>query len=178
MSLSCGCFLTILLLSISHAQADIYRCVDESGKINFKDHPCQIGSQNKLRDRVKLKQVNILERNEQVEKYQQGVRQQNADLVSDIVEDNTELNTKEETVVKKKTNCMAAKRNYKREAKLVKARCAKARDIFCNLAAEDIQFKWDWNFSRRATDQQIRNIQKNGAAIYQLKKVMDNDCRY
>ena len=94
MSLSCGCFLTILLLSISHAQADIYRCVDESGKINFKDHPCQTGSQNKLRDRVKLKQVNILERNEQVDKYQQGVRLQNADLVSDIVEDNTELNTK------------------------------------------------------------------------------------
>jgi uncharacterized protein DUF4124 len=172
MYLAKGLTFTLLLLPIFGAYADIYRCVDESGRMNFKDHPCQLGLSNSKQDKIELKQMNVLERNEQVESYQQGVR-----LRSESTVEIPQLKAEGE-IIKKKTNCMAAKRNYKREAKLVKARCAKARDVFCDLAAEEIQFKWDWNFARRATDQQVRNIQKNGAAIYQLKKVMDNDCRY
>jgi len=173
MYLAKGLSFTLLLLPILAVHADIYRCVDKTGRINFKDQPCQLGLKNTKQDKIELKQMNVLERNERVESYQQGVR-----LRSESTVEIPQLKVEEEIIKKKKTNCMAAKRNYKREAKLVKARCAKARDVFCNLAAEKIQFKWDWNFARRATDQQIRNIQKNGAAIYQLKKVMDNDCRY
>lgn len=172
MSPSLGCLFTLCIFLAASVQADIYRCVDAGGKINFKDKPCQLGSKTENQDKVELKRMNVLERNEQVENYQQGVR-----LHRETAVEIPQLKFEEEIIEKKKTSCMAAKRNYKREAKVIKARCEKARDVFCDLPAEKIQFKWDWNFSRRATDQQVRNIQKNGAAIYQLKKVMDNDCR-
>lgn len=161
-------WLLILLFSSFSAHCEIYRCIDENGKINFKDQPCQLGASDQ--DKVKLKRLNVLEANTQVENYK-------------IQAHNPERNTRDQlanTTENKsatKSNCQAAKRAYQQEAIKIKARCKKARDVFCDLPAEKIQFKWDWNFARRATDQQVRNIQKNGAAIYRLKQIKDNDCR-
>jgi hypothetical protein len=160
----------ILILALPATSiAQIYKCTQPNGKVAFQQSPCADGSSEK----VKLKQTNFLESNDQITyKKDAFVDQANSPRAS-------YSNVQKSNLQRNKVSCAQAQQAYNVEAQLIKAKCKKDRDTYCNKSAEKIERIRDSRFLSRASYVQTINYQRNyiDSKIVTLKRNMDQACR-
>jgi hypothetical protein len=150
------------------SMAEIYKCTQPNGKVAFQQSPCAGGSSEK----VKLKQTNFLESNDQVTYRKDAfVNQANSPRAS-------YSNVQKSSLQRNKVSCAQAQQAYNEEAQLIKDKCRKDRDTYCNKSAEKIERIRDSRFLDRATNIQKMNYQSNyvDSKIVTLKRNMDQAC--
>ena len=170
-------FLLAILMTIvsQSAHAQIYKCKEASGKLNFQDHPCTKGESKEFT----LNKSNIMDKNKQLNRYTT-----NASNAS------SKPNTKKKTAVhpyadQNKMMCDSARSAYDTQVSQIKARCKKGRETFCNKSAEEIQKEWDRNYLKKQrgdsfsqpTQQWHAFNQNGGAPIFSLKAQMKQYCK-
>jgi len=166
---------TILLISFASqiAHAQIYKCEEASGKINFQDNPCTKGESKEFT----LNKPNTMDKNKQLNRYK-------------INPNNSKENTQKKTaahptVSLNKMMCDTARTAYETQVSQIKARCKKGRETFCSKSAEDIQKEWDRHYLKnqrgdvfsRPTQQWYAFHQNGGAPIFGLKAKMKQYCK-
>jgi len=168
--------LAILMTVVSQsAHAQIYKCEEASGKVNFQDHPCTKGVSKEFT----LNKSNTMDKNKQLDRYK--VNSSNKSSMS---------NAKKKTAVhpydgQNKMMCDSARTAYETQVSQIKARCKKGRETFCNKSAEDIQKEWDRNYLKKQrgdafsqpTQQWHAFNQNGGAPIFSLKAQMKQYCK-
>ena len=157
----------------SIGNAKIYKCVGDSGKVNFQDKVCDVGD-TKV---VSLNKINTMDKNKQLERQKHTTKVIKA-------KNNSQTRKKSRHYKQNTILCDQAKKAYENEVVQIKARCKKGRETFCSKSAEEIQKTWDNNFLKKERggvfgqpSQRWYAFHRNpGAPIFNLKSQVAQYC--